>query len=52
MLSSLTEAEIEKKIEPFTDPEFTMAHGRGITAEQADQCGLNVEQILPNSELW
>lgn len=52
MLQGKSTDEIEKLIEPFTNPELTMSHGRGIYAEQAQACGLNVEPIALDSELW
>ena len=52
MLSGKDDAEIKSLLEPFTDPEKTKDHGRGISWEVARDCGLNVEKIELNSELW
>ena len=52
MLAGKTEKEIKKIIKPFTDPELTMSHGRGINYDKASKCGLNVELIDLDSELW
>ena len=52
MMSGKNKADIEEKIKPFIDPNFTKSHGRGITSEQAKECDLNVVEIDPNTELW
>lgn len=52
MLVGKSEAEIKDAIKPFTDPELTMSHGRGINYDKARQCGLNIELIDLDSELW
>lgn len=52
MLAGKSEAEIKTAIKPFTDPELTMSHGRGINYDKARDCGLNVELIDLDSELW
>ncbi len=52
MMSSLTEKEIEKEIEPFLKPKKTKVHGRPIFIEQAKKCGLNIERIDIKSKLW
>lgn len=53
MMSDLSEAEIEKKIQVFLDPEAgTLAHGRPIFAEEAADCGLKVEPIDIKSDSW
>ena len=51
-LKGQTAEQIKQKIQPFTDPELTMSHGRGIYADKAKDCGLNVETIDPEGELW
>jgi len=52
MLKGKTDAEIEKLIEPFTNPELTLSHGRALNHEQVKNCGLNVEMMDLGSELW
>lgn len=52
MMVGKTEDEIKLGIKPFTDPELSMSHGRGITYGKAQECGLNVELIDLDSELW
>ena len=52
MLKGKTDTEIEKLIEPFTNPELTLSHGRALNHEQVTNCGLNVEMMELDSELW
>ena len=52
MMKDKTPEEIRDKIKSFTNPELTMSHGRGIYAEKAIECGLNVKVIDTESELW
>lgn len=52
MMKGKSEAEVKASIEDFTDPDKTMSHGRGIDAEQAKACGLNVELVGLETELW
>lgn len=52
MLTGKSEDEIRDLIKPFTDPELTMSHGRGINLERARECGLDVERVDTDSELW
>jgi len=52
MMKGKTEAEIREAIKPFTDPEISRSHGRGIFSDQAVGCGLNVEEVDPTSDLW
>ena len=52
MMKNKSESQIKKKIEPFTNIEFTKSHGRGISADDAQKCGLNIDKISPSSELW
>ena len=52
MLKGKTDTEIEKLIEPFTNPELTLSHGRALNHEQVKNCGLNVEMMDLGSELW
>ena len=52
MLKGKDKETIEKLIERFTEPDITLSHGRGINIEQAKECGLEVEEMLLESELW
>jgi ClpP class serine protease len=52
MLKGKSKDEIKNLIKPFTDPDKTMSHGRGIDAEQAKECGLNVEVVGLGTDLW
>lgn len=37
---------------PFTDPEETKNHGRSIGWEMAKECGLEVQKIELQDDLW
>lgn len=52
MMSTSTASEIKKKIAVFLTPDKTKSHGRSIFHEEATSCGLNVELIDLDSELW
>ena len=52
MLKGKAKKAIEGLIKRFTEPDITLSHGRGINIEQAKECGLNVEEMLTESELW
>jgi hypothetical protein len=52
MMKSAEVEVIKGKIAPFTNPDLTMSHGRGIYADKAKECGLNVEVVPAESELW
>lgn len=52
MMNKLDEKAIEEKIKPFTDPEVTFSHGRALNYDQAQDCGLKIELVDLNSELW
>ncbi len=52
MLAGKTYDEVKALIRPFTDPDRTMSHGRGIDVEQARACGLNIEVVDLDSDLW
>jgi hypothetical protein len=51
-LSNLSEKEIRSKVKPFLDPQHTVSHGRPIYPELAKRCGLNVNVIDKDSDLW
>lgn len=51
MLKGKEDEEIRALIKPFTDPEITMSHGRGINDYQAEECQLIVEKIGLETEL-
>lgn len=44
--------EIKEKLEKFLKPEETKSHGRPIFAKEASNCGLNVETLKVDSDLW
>jgi len=52
MMPKFTEATIKKKITDFLIHRRTAAHGRMITMEEAEKCGLNIKRIKLRSELW
>lgn len=52
MLNAFTTDEISEKVKMFLLPEDTKTHGRPIYADQAIECGLNVEKVDIQSELW
>ena len=52
MLRTKSDEEVRELLKPFTDPGETKDHGRGIFWDQAKECGLNVEKIDLNRELW
>lgn len=52
MLKGEDEETIRERIKPFTDPTIMKSHGRGITADTARECGLEVEMIDLSSDLW
>lgn len=48
----LSEAAIRAKIRPFLEPRHTISHGRPIYPDFAKQCGLNIDVIDAQSDLW
>lgn len=53
MMKNLSENEIKEKIKKFLVPQREVkTHGRPIFAKEAKECGLNIEIINPNEELW
>lgn len=52
MLKGVSASDIEDQIEVFLTPEQTKSHGRPIYREEADGCGLNVEDVDNDSKLW
>lgn len=52
MMKGIAEQEIRKKIKVFLTPEFKKTHGRPIYAKEAVECGLSIEMINTDSELW
>ncbi len=52
MLQGDSIKDIEEKIGIFLTPEHTMAHGRPISAEEANECCLNIEVNELQSEFW
>lgn len=52
MLSTLSSQQIKECMQVFLLPEHTKAHGRPIYAEEAVNCGLNIEINDHSSEAW
>ncbi len=52
MLNGKTDEQIKERIKRFIDPEQTMSHGRALNMEICNDCGLNIEEIPLESELW
>ena len=52
MLSSLSEKEIKRKIRIFLTPEEVKTHGRPIYAQDALNCGLNIEVKDLKGKFW
>lgn len=52
MMASLSEKTIKGKIKTFLTPEETKAHGRLIGRDKAESCGLIIEKVNMNSEMW
>jgi len=52
MLRGISEAEIKEKIKIFLTPERTKTHGRPIYRDEASDCGIKIESIDINSDLW
>ena len=51
-LSDMAEPSIRKKIKSFLTPEKAKSHGRAIYAEQAKECGLEVEVKPLKDDTW
>jgi hypothetical protein len=52
MMQGQTRAQIEEKIKVFITPTDTKTHGRPIYKEKALECGLKIEAIDVQSDLW
>ena len=52
MMSKLSENEIKNRIKPFLSPLKTKSHGRPIFFDEAKKCGLKVDVIDIESNLW
>jgi len=52
MMKRYSEKTIKIKIKPFLTPLKTKSHGRPIFIDEAKKCGLTIESIDINSELW
>jgi hypothetical protein len=52
MMSGTSEKQIEKSIQIFLAQERTRSHGRMINYEGAKKCGLNIEMIPLQSDVW
>jgi hypothetical protein len=52
MLSNKTDNQIKKAIDIFLIQKRTSSHGRMITMNEARRCGLKIEEIDLDSQLW
>jgi Serine dehydrogenase proteinase len=53
MMKGATSDEVENRIKIFLDPRAgTQHHGRAIYANEARNCGLNIEELNVNSNQW
>ncbi len=52
MMHDKTEEEIKKKISLFLTPEKVKVHERPIYSPEASDCGLKIESVNVNKELW
>ncbi len=52
MMQGKSRASIRKCIAVLLDPEKTSAHGRPVYLDQARACGLKIEEIGINAEIW
>ncbi len=52
MLAGLDDEEIRCRLRAFTDSDETKNHGRSIGWEMARECGLEVQKIELNDDLW
>lgn len=52
MFSTMGPAQIKRKIHLFITPEEVKVHGRPIYAQEAKNCGLNVDMLDLRSEQW
>ncbi|MGA2173255.1 MAG: hypothetical protein ABSG82_09660 [Sedimentisphaerales bacterium] len=52
MMPKLSKKTIKKKILIFLIHKQTGSHGRMISAEEAEKCGLNIKKIALDSDLW
>jgi len=52
MMAGASEATVKKKIMDFLIHKKTAAHGRMITLNEARACGLKIEEIELQSDLW
>ena len=52
-MAGVSHATIKKKIKIFLDPTAgTLTHGRPIFVDEAQNCGINVEEIDMKSTFW
>ena len=52
MLNGHDEDSLRGKIKPFLDPEVTRSHGRMINLDAVQNCGLAIQEIPLQSEVW
>ena len=52
MMKDTSEDDIRKKIKVFLNPKKTKTHGRPISRDEAKNCGLKIEFINVQDDLW
>jgi ClpP class serine protease len=52
MMKDLNIDEITERVGMFLTPEDTITHGRPIYSKQAKGCGLEIEEMAADSEIW
>jgi len=52
MMKSMKEEKIEESLQIFLTTEKTKKHGRPIFAEEAEACGLNINRLNKDKEIW
>lgn len=52
MLQGKSEDRIRDTIERFLNPKETKTHGRPIFRDEAESCGLTVQEVKPSDALW
>jgi hypothetical protein len=52
MMKNASESTIEKRIQPFLDPELSLSHGKPMFLEDAAACGLRIAKVDTRSETW
>lgn len=52
MMQGTSRPDIEKSIQMFLTPEKKKAHGRPIFRDEAEKCGLTVEKVDSDTDVW